>query len=141
MLRRAAVLMAGLAMATTFGLAGAGMASAAAPALKVKNSALWTFEVTAQVGGQACEQEKFNATTHHFKAVNSELEKGTWTGGGSKVITMTWTHGQNIGAEFNGTFVVGSSPQEYSGIVSKNIGIAEGLLVKGAVPFFGGQPC
>jgi hypothetical protein len=96
--------------------------------------------VTAQVGGGACEQERFNATTHHFKAVDSESDKGTWIGGGSKVITMTWTHGPNMGVEFSGTFVVGSSPREYSGLVEKNIGIAEGLLVKGAVPSLNGIP-
>jgi hypothetical protein len=44
-LRRAAVVAAGLAMATSLGLAGAGTASAAAPALKIKPGATWTIEI------------------------------------------------------------------------------------------------
>ena len=127
-------------MATSLGLSGAGVASAATPALKIKSGAIWTFEVTAQVGGGACEQERFNTTTRHFKAVNSESDKGTWTGGGSKVITMTWTHGPNIGVEFSGTFVVGSSPQEYSGIVEKNRNCRE-PLGQGSRPIPQRNPC
>ena len=51
MLRRAAAITAGLAMATAFGLAGAAVASAAAPALKIKPGATWTIEVN----GGGCE--------------------------------------------------------------------------------------
>ncbi len=111
MLRRAAVVAAGLAMATSFGLAGAGMASAAAPALKIKPNATWTIEPTS---GGGCHQEKFNTTTHKFKA-DFGSDKGTWSGGGS-TINMTWTFGEDAGKTFSGTFVVGSSPKEYSGV-------------------------
>ncbi len=63
MLRRAAVIAASLAVATSFGLAGAGVASAAAPALKIKNGAIWTIEVN----GGGCQQDKFNTTSPPFQ--------------------------------------------------------------------------
>ena len=66
MLRRAVVAATGLAMATSFGLAGAGTVSAAVPTLKIANGAIWTIEVF----GGGCQQEKFNTTSHHFEGVN-----------------------------------------------------------------------
>ena len=41
----AAVIAAGLAMATSIGLAGAGVASSEASALKIHNGETWTFEM------------------------------------------------------------------------------------------------
>jgi hypothetical protein len=43
-LRRSVAIVGGLVMATSFGLAGAGVASAAVPALKVQPGSRWTFE-------------------------------------------------------------------------------------------------
>ena len=126
MLRRAAAITAGLAMATACGLAGAGTASAAAPALKIKPGATWTIEVN----GGGCELEVFNTTTHHFTS-DAGGDKGTWSGGGSTV-GMTWKHGADAGLKFSGTFVVGSSPKEYTGSFSVNFRNT-GQLVKGAV--------
>jgi hypothetical protein len=139
MLRRTAVTAAGLAVATSFGLAGAGMASAAAPALKIKSGVIWTFELIAS----GCQQEKFNATTHHFKAVNPIFggDKGTWTGGGSGSTVMTWTHGTDAGGQFGGSFQPGSSPKEYEGTYVNGDVIATARLVKGAVTSFNGLPC
>ncbi len=126
-------------MATSFGLAGAGMASAAAPALKIKNSTIWTLEVN----GGGCQQDTFNATTHHFKAVNPLFggDKGAWTGGGSGNTAMTWTHGSDAGGHFTGGFQVGSSPKQYEGTYVNGDFIATTWLVKGAVTSFNGLPC
>jgi hypothetical protein len=139
MLRRAAVIGAGLTMGMSFGLAGAGMASAAVPALKIQNGAIWTLEVN----GGGCQQDKFNATTHHFKAVNPLFggDKGTWTGGGSGNTLMTWTQGSDAGGHFGGGFQVGSSPKEYEGTFVNGDFIATAWLVKGAVTSFNGLPC
>ena len=139
MLRRTAVIAAGLAVATSFGLAGAGMATAAAPTLKIKNGAIWTIEVN----GGGCQQDKFNTTTLRFKAVNPLFggDKGTWTGGGSGNAVMTWTHGSDAGGHFSGGFQVGSSPKEYEGTYVNGDFIATAWLVKGAVTSFNGLAC
>ncbi len=95
-------------MATSFGLAGATTASAAAPALEIKNGATWTLFPT----NSPCEYDVFNTSTHHF---SSDIggDKGTWSGGGS-TIKMKWTHGANKGATFIG-ILVGTSPTYYQG--------------------------
>ncbi len=84
-------------MATSLGLAGAGIASATAPTLHIKPSATWTFEAFPGL----CESVVFNTATHHF---HSNLgDKGTWNGGGS-TISMSWTHGNSAGLTFTGSF-------------------------------------
>ena len=132
-LRRAAAIAAGLAMATSFGLAGAGMASAAAPALKIKPGATWTFESSAR----GCEHDVFHSSGV-FVADNGG--SGTWTGGGS-TISMDWEAGNNIGMTFSGHFVSTTTPVEYSGPLG-GIGAGyNGKLVKGAVRSFHGETC
>jgi hypothetical protein len=123
--RRAAMVASGVAVAATFGLTGAGMASAAAPALKIKPNATWTIEVT----GAACEVDTFNTTTHHF---TSDLfgDKGTWSGGGS-TISMAWTKGEDAGGTFSGAFT--KPPKEYAGSFGGLLAGETGELVKGAV--------
>ncbi len=137
MLRRAAVITAGLAMATSFGLASATIASAAVPTLKIKPNATWTFEVT----GAGCEQETFNTVTHHFI---SDLagDKGTWSGGGGTTVSMSWTAGGDAGVNFFGRFVSTTKPVEYKGPISAG-GATQGhaKLVKGAVKSFNGSSC
>jgi hypothetical protein len=126
MLRRAAVTTVGLAMATSFGLAGAGMALAAAPALKeIKPGATWTFVA----GGGGCELDVFNTTTHHFTSDVSS-DKGTWSGGGSTV-SMVWKKGGDAGATFSGTF--SKRPSRYLGPLRGHLAGKTGELVKGAL--------
>ena len=135
-LRRGAVIAAGLAMATSFGLAGAGMASAAAPALKIKSGATWTLEVK----NAGCEQDHFNTTTHRFTA-DLGGDKGTWSGGGS-TISMTWTGGVSSGVTFSGHYVSTTRPVEYKGSATVEDTSGEtAKVVKGAVASFDGVNC
>jgi hypothetical protein len=123
MLRRAAVIAAGLAMATSFGLAGAGMAAAAA-ALKVRPSSHWTVEVT----GGLCEVDTFNGDGS-FATTEFRCDSGVWRGGASTLV-MKWTHGNDKGEKFSGVFF--THPKEYAGNFT---GIFDfgGPVVKGAV--------
>jgi hypothetical protein len=135
MLRRAAVIAAGLAMATSFGLAGAGLASAAAPALKIKPNAIWTLEVK----GFWCEQDQFNTVTHTF--VSDYLADAGSLSGGGATISMAWTAGGDTGLSFSGHFVSTTTPIEYKGRVT-NDGLSDkAFLVKGAVTSFNGHSC
>ena len=131
MLRRAAVLAAGVAMATSLGLAGAGMAAAATPALRIHNGATWTIELS----GGGCEHDNFNTSTHKFASPEIQYggDKGDWSGGGS-AISMVWTHGGDDGLTFHGKFVLGSSPKFFSGHFGGTATGFTGYLVKGAVP-------
>ena len=129
MLRRGAVIAAGLALAASFGLAGVGTASAAAPALKIQNGATWTIELN---GGE-CQLDHFSSQGT-FASPDPEFQgdAGTWSGGGP-TITMKWTAGDDTGLKFKGTFTR-QPVKEYLG---KFGGIAKGStgqLVKGAVP-------
>ena len=110
-LRRSAAIAAGLAMATSFGLAGAGMASAAAPALKIKPFATWTLE--SKSGG--CQLDSFNTFVNTF--VTDEPGSGNWSGGGL-TIKMVWTAGEDYGWIFKGHFVSTTTPVEYQGTLS-----------------------
>jgi hypothetical protein len=131
MLRRAAAIAAGLVMATSFGLAGAGLASASAPALKIKPFATWTVEF--KVGNKGtCEQVSFNTFVNTFVS-DYEDEAGTWSGGGS-TISMTWTAGPDVGAVFTGHFVSTTKPVEYKGVNSEGGIVTKTMLVKGAIP-------
>lgn len=135
-LRRAAVIAGGLAMATSFTLAGAGTASAAAPGLKeIKPGATWTIEINH--GG--CEQAVFNTTTHHF---TSDLfgDKGTWSGGGSK-LSMTWKAGAHSGVTYSGDFVSTTTPVEYKGLANDGGVTGKTKVVKGAVATWNGITC
>jgi hypothetical protein len=97
MLRRAGVIAAGLAMATSFGLAGAGAASAVEPALHIHNGATWTIEVS--VG--SCQHDVFTSNGH-FTSPDTQFggDRGRWTGGGP-TITMEWTAGNDAGLTFD----------------------------------------
>ncbi len=133
MLRRAVVVVGGLAMATSLGLAGVGVASAAVPALKVKPGSQWTLEYHGVEGTGGCEVDRM-ASNGTF---TSDLygDSGTWSGGGS-TITMTWTAGDDSGVTFSGTFTK-TPTKEYKG--SFNTGFTA-ALVKG-VHSFKGQHC
>ncbi len=99
MLRRVTVLAAGLAMTASVGLAGAGAASAASPALHIKPGAMWSFVVKGE--RSFCEQDTFSSNGT-FTA-DKYNDSGTWTGGG-KTITVNWTAGSGSPSTFTGTF-------------------------------------
>jgi len=133
--RRAAMAATGIALATSLGLSGVCIASAAAPAAKIKSGAIWTLETT--VLG-LCFKDTFNTTTHRFTSitinpVDSGYGKGTWSGGGSS-ISMVWTKGVGKGMGFSGTF--SSTPgKSYQGEITINAEpYSDGLLVKGSAP-------
>lgn len=122
----------GLAMVTSFGLAGAGLASAAAPALKIKPGATWTLEIK----GAGCEQEVFQS---NGTFASKDGDAGTWHDGGS-TISMAWTVGVISGLTFSGHFVSTTTPVEYKGTLG-GIRTGHAKLVKGAVASFNGQTC
>ncbi len=119
MLRRAAVIAAGLAVSASFGLAGAGMASAASPALNIKAHSIWTVEVK----GEGCELVQFTDAGHTFVS-DVGGDAGTWTGGNA-TLGLKWTAGGDTGLKFSGNFV--ASPEQYKG---KFGGIGAGLKGK-----------
>ncbi len=126
MWRRAAVVVAGLVMATSFGVAGAGVASAVSPDNNIKAHSIWTVEVN----GGGCELSQFTLAGKTFVS-DLGSDAGTFTGGGTgKTFTMTWTTGGDAGLTFSGHFV--SSPKEFKG----NFGglfTAKGQVVLGEV--------
>lgn len=126
--RLASVAAAGIIVATSFGLTGGGIASAAAPALKIKPGATtWTIVVG---GGVSCEVDTFSTTTHHFTS-DGVSDKGTWSGGGS-TISMVWKKGDDAGTTFSGTF--SKTPVKgYTGSFGGTLAGAVGTLVKGAL--------
>jgi hypothetical protein len=134
MWRRMAVIGGGLAMAVSFGLAGVGVASAAAPTLKVKPGSKWTLEDHGIEHTGGCEVDTMSPNG----TFTSDLfgDSGTWSGGGS-TITVTWTTAQDRGVIFSGTFTT-TPVKEYKG--SFNTGDL-GVFVKGMVHTFHGQTC
>jgi hypothetical protein len=129
---RWAMVASGLAMATSFGLTGAGIASATAPALKIKPGATWTIEIK----GAGCEQEVFQS---NGTFASKDGDAGIWSGGGS-TISMSWTTGVIAGLSFNGHFVSTTTPVEYKGALG-GLRTGHAKLVKGAVATFNGQTC
>ena len=133
--RRAATVAAGVALATSLGLAGVSVASAGTPTAKIKQGAAWTLEPP--VLG-LCFHVTFNTTTHRFTSFNGGsvdpgYAKGTWSGGGSS-ISMVWTKGNIVGMGFSGTFT--STPvKSYQGeITNHSEPYTVGTLVKGSAP-------
>jgi hypothetical protein len=129
MLRRATVFAAGLTVATSFALGGAGGASATVPALKIRPGATWT--IVANGGG--CQLDVF-AANYTFTSPDPQYhgDAGTWSGGGS-TIKMKWTAGDNTGLTFKGTFTT-TPVKEYVGSFGGLGGGFTGALLKGAVP-------
>lgn len=96
----------GIAMATSPGFAAPGAASAAAPALHVKNGAKWSVESD----GGGCEVAQFHSNGTFFASLNSDA--GKWSGGAT-TLTIKWTSGGDKGLKFTDTY--GSSTKQYSG--------------------------
>ena len=126
MAQRAAMVASGLALAAGVGLTGAGVASAAAPALQIKAHSIWTVEVN----GGGCELVQFTDAGHTFISDLGD-DAGTW-GGGNSVIGMTWTSGADDGLTFNGKFVSTTKPVEYKGNFH-GLFTGHGKLIKGEV--------
>jgi hypothetical protein len=135
MVRRAAMVASSLALATSFGLTGAGMASAAAPALKIKPGAIWTLEMR----HGACEHDIFDLIFHQFTS-DRYGDGGVWSSGGS-TINMIWTVGASSGVTFSGDFVSTTTPVEYKGSLNDGGAIIKTKVVKGAVSNFDGFTC
>ena len=131
MLRRLAVLTAGLAMAASVGLTGAAGASAASPAA-ITNGSRWTLEDNNSGG---CEVETFSTATQTF---TSDLggDSGTWSVPAPNKVKMKWMAGSDAGTTFKGVFA--SAPaKEYVGAFGGIEAGSTGQLVKGAVSFDG----
>lgn len=133
--RSTATAASGLALATILGLTGAGMASAAAPALTIKAHSIWTVELK----GGGCELVQFTDAGHTFVS-DLGADAGTWAGGNS-TIGLTWTAGSDAGLTFHGKFVSTTTPVEYKGSFGGIFAGNHGRLVKGAVPEFNGRAC
>ncbi len=127
MLRRVAVLAAGLAMTAGVGLAGAGAASAASPALKIKTDSQWTIRINFGNGAGACQVDTF-AVNDNFTADNGD--HGKWSGGGHTV-SMTWIKG-NEDLTFSGTYTATPKP-EYIGKFGGIDAGDKGRLIEGAI--------
>jgi hypothetical protein len=139
MLRWVAVLTAGIAMTATFGLAGAGAASAAFRASHIPKAPLWTLEIK----GAGCEVDQFGYVDGEpeFFADNVTGDGGLWSGGGGK-ITMEFVEGTNEGSVFNGYFVSSTRPVEYKGALSVSSGsFTRAKLVEGSVRRWKGFSC
>ena len=120
--RRAALVATGVAMAASLGLAGTGAASATAPALHVKSGSQWTF---IQEGGGGCEVDFF-AGNHQF--ANDQGDTGDYTVSGQKII-MSWNSGIIAGGVFKGTLTSG----KYTGTLHGPLGVKiTSKLVPGA---------
>jgi hypothetical protein len=126
LLRRVAVLAAGLAMTTSLGLAVVDSASAASPALHIKPGSLWMIK--SERGG--CENETFEAD-HTFSA-DRYGDSGTWSGSGATV-SMRWTAGTDTGVTFGGTFTT-TPVRNYVGFLHSMTARAHAHLIKGSVP-------
>ena len=136
MLRRAAVITAGLAMATSFGLAGAGVASAAAPTLKIKPNAIWTLEVK-HMG-----VTRRNSTRPHTRSsrpITATLEPGS-SATARRSDDLDEAGGMS-GHNFGGRFVSTTTPVEYKGSYNGDPIALKAKLVKGAVATFNGATC
>jgi hypothetical protein len=120
-MRRAALIAAGLVMAAGVGVAGAGTASATE--LKIHNDAVWTMRTSD--GG--CELEQFASNGTFTSGGHNDGDAGKWSGG-EGTIKMTWTTGDAAGLKFKGTYAA----KAYSGSLNQPGGTGE--LLKGAAP-------
>jgi hypothetical protein len=124
--RWAAMVAAGIATAASFGVGGAGAASATAPALHVKNGSEWVVIIVSDGGG--CEIATFDSGGT-FKADRFK-DRGTWSGGGA-TLTMKWTKGSSDGMKFKGTYH--ASAKAYEGSFTGSF-TGTGGVVKGTDP-------
>jgi hypothetical protein len=134
MIRKTAVIVAGLAMAASVGLVGAGTASAAAPALHIANDSKWTVEI--DTGG--CEVTTFHSN-FTWKSDVPGGDAGIWKGGGS-TLKMKWLAGADAPLVFKGTFTT-SPRKEYKGAYSGVGPGFNGQVVEGVVKMFDGTYC
>jgi hypothetical protein len=120
MLRRVAVLAASLMMAASVGLAGAGSAFAASPALHIKFGSKWTFVIERGTTSNECEVLTFHAIPQDFSADRGG-DAGMWSGGGES-ISLGWTAGVSNNQSFRGIFSKTSSGEKFKGMVNTPTG-------------------
>ena len=125
MVRRVAVLAAGLAMTAGVGLAGVGAASAAATPKLHLTATPWTFKVDHST---FCEVLNFNLQNLMFSSPNGD--HGNWAGGGS-TLALAWTGGPDSGLLFSGSFV--SSSMSYKGSLNDLSQSDKAKVVQGSV--------
>ncbi len=126
MIRKTAVLAAGLVLTASVGLVGVGSASGVSPALHIKPGAKWTVEPE-----EGCETVKFLAN-YTFTTRNDFGDAGTWSGGGD-TIKMRWTQGLSQGRSFIGASFANRPVREYVGTLGNKTERGPAWLVKGAV--------
>jgi hypothetical protein len=124
MIRRVAMLAAGLAMTASVGLAGADSVSAASPSLLTKPGSQWTTVIL-------CEVVTF-AADGTFKA-DYFGDAGKWSGGTRSTLHMKWTKGEDKGWSFTALSYKGAL-KEYEGLYGPPSGPSyEDVLRKGAL--------
>ena len=124
-------------MATSIGLAGAGMASAATPGKLVPASAApaatpalsltpgaWTVKITTY---GTCQVDTFTAGGT-FSNSEGSSDAGIWAGGGS-TIAIYWNAGADAGLIFSGLY--SAAKHEYTGKFGGIAAGAKGKVVKG----------
>ena len=114
MVQRVAMAAAGIAMATSLGVSGAGMASAAAPALHVTFGSNWEFFIACP-GGNPFEAVTFESNGTWF-STSPAGDSGIWKGGGT-TLTMKWSG--DVTEKFKGNWVQKS--REYSGMLTGKV--------------------
>ncbi len=107
--RQVALTVAGVAAVTGVGLGAVGAATAATPALHIKNSSEWTVEGN-KVG---CEVVTFSSGGSFV--VSGGSVSGVWNGGGAHLV-MKWTARGSSGLVFKGTYH--SASKAYGGTFS-----------------------
>jgi hypothetical protein len=127
-LRRAALIAAGLAMTAGVGLAGVSTASAASPQTLHLTTGPWTLNVK----GGGCEILSFTFTGNTSGGFTADFagDSGVWAGGGNAV-ALSWTAGGDTGLLFSGS-LVSSSPVTYKGSFGGTGAGLHGKLTKGA---------
>jgi hypothetical protein len=126
-LRRAALMAAGLAMATGVGLAGVSTATAATPQTLHLTAGPWTLNVK----GGGCEVLTFTFTSGSSGNFTADRfsDAGVWAGGGG-AIALSWTAGGDTGLLFSGIYQ--SSPVEFKGSFGGAVSGTHGKLARGA---------
>ncbi len=116
-------------MASSFGLVGAGAASAAEPSNHIANGQTWTIEEN----GGGCQRDVFSsAGTFVSPDTQYHGDAGKWNQTAT-TMTMKWTAGDDFGLKFKGTYQ--SAGKEFVGKfggILKGEGVT-GQLVEGAV--------
>jgi hypothetical protein len=97
MARRVTVMATGIALTSSVGLMGAGVASSATPALHIKNDGQWTLLTSLNT----CENLVFESNGTFVGDQDGDM--GKWSGG-ARTLSIKWTAGVDSGLKFKGTY-------------------------------------